>query len=534
MLKIWKKNYSLYVSLAIIIVFIVVTINSIHAVNTYLDTKNNIMKEMKKDLKYSVSSLQENIGSLIMSYAVNDYYNLILTEMRYGDNLAIIVEDYNIAKILGVKSHISGSIRDNGNIIEYDPKNSKHKSIINNCFYSEKREIISPLGEKVATVKVCITDDDMTKKLYKTLLGIITNSIIISIALIITLLIALHFIIFKPLSSIIKIISNTDHNGIPTKTIPNKGSKEIISLSNTINNMVSTIKDSSQALKKQKVELEELKEYLEELVDVKTLELDQAQKHMMESEKMVALGGLVAGVAHEINTPIGLGITGMSHLVNETKKIKISYKNDKMTKSDFEKYLDDAYELSEISYKNLKRAAELVKSFKQISIDQTNEQKREFNLKQYIDDTILSLYNKIKKSNVDIRVSCPDSLNIFSYPGAFSQIVTNFIMNSIIHAYEMSNTKGKISLDFKVLDSSLKFIYKDDGKGILKENLSRIFNPFFTTNRTKGGSGLGLNIIYNIVTQQLGGTIECNSTYGEGTEFIIIVPLKTEEGLKYV
>ena len=248
--------------------------------------------------------------------------------------------------------------------------------------------------------------------------------------------------------------------------------------------------------------------------------LKQTQNKLIESEKMASLGMLVAGVAHEINTPIGLGITSMSHFVSQTSNLKELYEQKLMEQNDFENYLENTFELGQITYENLKRAAHLVKSFKQISIDQVDEHKREFNLKKYIEETILSLHNKIKKSKIKVNIYCSDELIIFSYPGAFSQIITNLIMNSLIHGYK-ENDSGVITLHFEKNDSILKFIYKDDGKGIKKDNLNKIFDPFFTTNRAHGGSGLGLNIIYNIVSTQLEGTIKCNSKIGEGTEFIM-------------
>jgi|LGOV01.1.fsa_nt_gb signal transduction histidine kinase len=252
-------------------------------------------------------------------------------------------------------------------------------------------------------------------------------------------------------------------------------------------------------------------------------ELKQTQKHLVQTEKMAALGGLVAGVAHEINTPVGLGITGMSHFVEETKKIKSLYDDNNISQNEFESYLDNSVTLANVTLANLKKAAQLVNSFKQISVDQISEDIREFNLKKYTKEILMSIHNKTTKSNVKIQLNCSEDINVNSYPGAYSQIVTNLILNSLIHAYD-KNDSGVIELDFKKINSKLKFVYKDDGKGINKKNLKKIFDPFFTTNRSHGGSGLGLNIIYNIITQKFNGTITCKSEKDKGVEFIIIVP----------
>ncbi len=282
---------------------------------------------------------------------------------------------------------------------------------------------------------------------------------------------------------------------------------------------------------KRKQELQKLNKNLETMVHERTRELEDTleqlsmtQKYLIESEKMAALGGLVAGVAHEINTPIGLGITAMSHFIDETKKLKELYENEQMGEEEFQNYLENGMKLANITYINLKRTAELVRSFKQISVDQISEKKREFSLKVYIDEILLSLQNKLKKTNIKIELNNCEHLSIYSYPGAFSQIVTNLIINSLVHGYKNKKT-GTISIYCEVKENKLIFIYKDDGSGIKEENLEKIFHPFFTTNREEGGSGLGLNIIYNIVTHQLKGSIECNSKENEGVEFIIIIPL---------
>jgi len=157
-------------------------------------------------------------------------------------------------------------------------------------------------------------------------------------------------------------------------------------------------------------------------------------------------------------------------------------------------------------------------------VDQSSEERREFSVKAYLEEILLSLRPKLKKTQHAIEINGDDNLTLESYPGAFAQIVTNLVMNSLLHAYEPEEW-GQLSFDFKQNGKRLIFQYNDDGKGIPKENLSKIFEPFFTTKRTQGGSGLGLHIIYNLVTQRMGGTIHCESKVGSGTRFIIEVPV---------
>jgi signal transduction histidine kinase/purine-cytosine permease-like protein len=248
--------------------------------------------------------------------------------------------------------------------------------------------------------------------------------------------------------------------------------------------------------------------------------LQQAEAQLIQTEKMAALGGLVAGIAHEINTPIGIGVTAASLLAEKTIAFSERFKSGTMKRSDLEKFLDLAQQSSRMTLSNLERAAELIHSFKQVAVDQSSESKRLFNLKEYLEEILLQLSPKLKATKHQVEVKGDRHLTLISYPGAFSQIVTNLIMNSLIHAYQPGEA-GQIILSFEQTDTQVILKYTDDGSGIAPENLSKIFEPFFTTKRGQGGSGLGLHIVYNLVTRKLKGTIQCESQLGTGTTFVI-------------
>jgi PAS domain S-box-containing protein len=286
------------------------------------------------------------------------------------------------------------------------------------------------------------------------------------------------------------------------------------------------VRDITEQKRAQKL-LEDYSQTLEQEVSERTRELSQTldnlkatQSQLVEAEKMAALGGLVAGVAHEINTPVGVGVTAASLLEDKTRLFYNTYQSGQMKRADLEKYLDTAGQSSQMILRNLQRAAELIQSFKQVAVDQSSETRREFVVKQYLDEILLSLRPHLKKTQHTIAINGDDSLTLDSYPGAFAQIVTNLVMNSLIHAYEPEQG-GQLTFAFKHHDNRFIFEYNDDGKGIPPENLAKIFDPFFTTKRGQGGSGLGLHIIYNLVTQKLGGTIRCESEVGRGTGFVI-------------
>ncbi len=267
------------------------------------------------------------------------------------------------------------------------------------------------------------------------------------------------------------------------------------------------------------VQLQEKAQQLEQTLH----NLQQAEAQLIQTEKMAALGGLVAGIAHEINTPIGIGVTAASLLVEKATAFSETFRRNTMKRSDLEKFLDLAQQSSQMTLTNLNRAAQLIQSFKQVAVDQSSELRRVFNFKAYLEEVLLQLSPMLKTTPHLIEVQGDRHLTLNSYPGAFSQIVTNLVMNSLLHAYSPGE-QGHITLRCEQIEEQIIFEYADDGQGISLENLSKIFEPFFTTKRGQGGSGLGLHIVYNLVTQKLGGNIQCESQPFVSTKFIIKLP----------
>lgn len=258
------------------------------------------------------------------------------------------------------------------------------------------------------------------------------------------------------------------------------------------------------------------------------VQLRMTHKQLVQSEKMAALGNLVAGIAHEINTPVGIGVTATSFLEKKTEDLMTLYKEGRMAKSSLEKYLESATESSSIILTNLQRAADLISSFKKIAVDQSSEEKRSFNLKAYMEEIIMSLQPKLKRTKHSIKLECVDDLELFSYPGAFSQIFTNLVINSLVHGF-LPDFSGEIKIEIRAKARTVEMVYSDNGKGMEPETVKMIFDPFFTTNRAEGGTGLGMHITYNLVTQSLKGEIRCESTRGQGTKFTIRIPLYTTQ-----
>jgi signal transduction histidine kinase len=256
--------------------------------------------------------------------------------------------------------------------------------------------------------------------------------------------------------------------------------------------------------------------------------LEKTRDQLVQLEKMAALGELVAGVAHEINTPVGVGVTAASFLDAKTHEIKKIYEAGELKRSELENYLQTVEEVSNSILINMERAAELVSSFKQVAVDQSSENRRQFILREYIHEILLSLRPRYKKTEHTIEVSCEDDIELNSFPGAFSQILNNLIMNSLVHGFQKIE-KGIITVAISRQEKNILFVYRDNGRGMGPEEREKVFDPFYTTMRGKGGTGLGMSIVFNLVTQTLKGGIECESSPGKGVVFTMKFPEYLED-----
>ncbi|QUY44334.1 ATP-binding protein [Acaryochloris marina] len=281
-------------------------------------------------------------------------------------------------------------------------------------------------------------------------------------------------------------------------------------------------------------ELQQLNAQLDQRVKERTQELSEtletlksAQVSLIEAEKMAALGTLVAGVAHEINTPIGTSITVASTLADESEQFLQAAENGQLRRSTLNQYLEVVRQCTQLLNSNLSRAADLIQSFKQVAIDQSHQELRTFNLKAYVEEVVTSLQPQVKHSGHQLRVSGDEWITLTHNPGVVAQLITNLVTNSIKHAYAEGET-GQLQIQIKQQDQRAFMTYSDDGCGIPPANLSKVYEPFFTTARHRGGTGLGLNIVYNIVTQSLQGTIQIDSQVGQGTTFTIAIPYKPD------
>lgn len=262
---------------------------------------------------------------------------------------------------------------------------------------------------------------------------------------------------------------------------------------------------------------------LESLVEERTQELKKAQADFIEQEKMASLGGLVAGVSHEINTPMGIALTAATALYDDCRWLENKVSENRLKRSDLEKHLNKLRESNKIILSSLERACALTASFKQVAVDQTSEQRREFELKTLLQDIQRSLNSLYSKKGHKLIIECPDGIKLDSYPGALFQIFTNLVNNSVLHGFA-NNKRGSITISAKKQANMLFIEYRDDGVGMTAEVKKKAFEPFFTTRLGVGGSGLGMHLVYNYVSQVLGGKISIKSAPGEGFTCYIELP----------
>lgn len=257
--------------------------------------------------------------------------------------------------------------------------------------------------------------------------------------------------------------------------------------------------------------------------------LKSAQEQLIEAEKMSSLGGLVAGVAHEVNTPLGISITAASIFKGEIKTLKEAVETNTLSKSALNEFIENIMKTDELLIKNLDRAALLIRNFKMISVDQSTDDLREFELNSYIKEVVSTLHNELKHHKVTLTLDLsPESIHMHSYPGAIAQIIINLLQNSLLHGFE-GMQEGEIIIHTKCEDAKVEISCRDNGKGVDFEIAPKIFEPFITTKRNQGGTGLGLNITYNLIVQQLKGIINLDTSYTKGASFIIVLPLKIEK-----
>lgn len=432
------------------------------------------------------------------------------------------------------------------------------------CFESEEKHTEFMLNDKnlfSAEYQILDGDDKLGRiylyssyqpiydHIYDRLIILLAN---VTIGIILAIILAswLQKVISNPISlihdSANEIIEKSDYS----IRAPRTTNDEIGRMANSFNRMLETIESKNRDLeqqieKRQDAEdaLREMNTELEDRINLRTVELaskneelnealailKQAQDELVQSEKLASLGSIVAGVAHELNTPIGIGVTAATTIEANIKGFRKKYENNQISKLDLEQFMETTETAMSLIMANLSRGSELVKGFKQVAVDQTSEKRRKFMLDEVISEIVLTVQPQFKHTPHTIITSIHKDIELDSYPGPFGQVMTNLIMNALTHGFH-ENMEGELQITVKRKGEGYVIVsVKDNGLGIQAEHLKHVFDPFFTTKMGQGGSGLGMHISYNIITGIMGGKMNISSTPGVETEILMTLPLIAPE-----
>lgn len=379
--------------------------------------------------------------------------------------------------------------------------------------------------------------DDLLQR--SLLISLLVMVLTLGLAAAITL--ALRRQISSPLDNMVQVIARMAREKDYSLRLPSSTLEEVDSINHAFNTMLNRIQQHISRQEKAEREASELTAELEQQVTQRTLALKEAnqellqtleqlhlyQGQLVESEKMASLGDMVAGIAHEVNTPIGLSVTASTLLQDKLQVMQQKFREKRISTAEFERFLNDCDENLGIIYRNVVRAADLITAFKQVAVDQSSEVDRTVRLVDFMNDVLLAIRPRLRDPEAfPIHIHCDPKLVIETKPGPLNQILSHLIINSMIHGFD-ERSHGNIHIYFELDDQQqLELTYQDDGAGVPAEIRRRIFDPFVTTKRGSGGSGLGMHLVYNLVTQVLRGAIHFFSEVEQGVEFSIRFPVK--------
>lgn len=508
-----NKNIPIAWRIAISIVLASIVINGISTVALIYSN----YKEEEKQFKTRVLEVQDS------------HMNSLANALWHFDSKQIEVQGDGINNL-----YFIGYVR-----ISSDTKTLYEKGTISNTPHEDHFLIpITHSNRIIGELEIGFARESILKNIIQSAGKIITMQIVAGLILAVLLLWQVHRIITRHLTDLNRQLASKDNHDQHQRLSLNRAhyQDELSALVESFNQLSTEIDEELKNKAAAQHALAEVNNKLEQRVEERTQNLQDAidelnttlenlrntQTQLIESEKLSSLGGMVAGVAHEINTPIGLCITTHSYMNDLFNEMNQRFEADKISKQNFTDFMRSMEESINILSKNLHRAATLVKSFKHVSEDQTGESARTFNLAEYLQEILSTLHPKLKMTKHVVNILCPDNIEIEGYPGALSQVITNLVMNSLLHGFE-NITSGRITIEVKQQDDYIEILYTDNGIGLNKEAQYRIFEPFYTTKRGFGGTGLGMHLVYNLVNKTLQGSIQLQQS-SQGCAFMINIP----------
>lgn len=495
-------------------VAIVTTVLTISGAISYYRTEHQLNIELEEFSRSLDARLQSVLPGIMWTFDDQQLALVLDAEMRSPDIKAIEVSNMEVM--------LAGRIRESSSITALSSPTGfsgpdTHTTTINYVQNLDKH----PLG----TVKITVTRDRINGLLRKIIIEKLIEILLLDALLLIALSTTLQRMVISPLSLLGKKLSQAAQSSKDLEEIelPKNRYKEFSDLTDGFTRIVSRLKDDVAIRSRAEEEMRIAKDAAETALE----QLKVAQTSLVQSEKMASLGSLVAGIAHEINTPVGIILTSASVLHDDSVLFCEKIESGNMKKSEVVSYSQTAEQSSALILSNAMRAADLIQSFKRVAVDQTSEARRDFELGKYLQETVTSIAPALKHSQIAINIICPEKIELEGYPGAISQIITNLVNNAALHAFPdiPSPPAGKhVNIVAERYFDTVTLHVSDNGIGIEESSIKKIFDPFYTTKRANGGSGLGLNIVFNLITQTLGGHIHVKSTVGKGTSFIMTFP----------
>lgn len=509
------------IRLRLIALFIVVTTTTLAAFGMYGQ------QQLSHSLELRFSQIMHATMMRVETSTSEPVWNLDSTGLFRTLEVEMQQEEVNAIQVFGLQDKLlATAMRDpqgqvlTGEIVDDFTGVRVEASLYRSKYVGDTLKDKQADRDYMGIVVVYFTRDYIAKALQVNQMRWLTEILVVDLLLVLALTLSLRMV-FAPLQRLrdaLMELANSD--GEVAKELPLTDATEF---GQVIQGFNLTQRKFRQVLERQTLAVEEAHASARK-TEQAYAQLQSTQQSLVQAEKLASLGGLVAGVAHEINTPVGVTLTSASVLLDATDRLKTQLAQGTIRKSDINAYVEMAVESARLIMTNADRAAHLIQSFKQVAADQTSEQRRSYELRQYLEEIISSLRPKLKQRQTVVSVLCPEPITLDGYPGTLAQIITNLTMNALIHAFA-NREQGRIEIAAEQVGDQVTLRFSDDGRGIAPEHIERVFDPFFTTQRGSGGTGLGLNIVFNIIVKQLGGTISVQSELGKGTSFLLTFPL---------
>lgn len=494
---------------------------------------NSVYTSIQSDLNALIAEVSLSVTDSLWQYNTN--------------NLELLSETV-------INRHIVYEIQiiDNNRGTLIDKKNPLYTMQTLNVSYEEKE--IKKNNLSIGKIRIGVAHTPYLDNLYKRLFNDVTYGLI-STTILIGFIFYVSSSITRPIKELEKNIREMA-NGDYSKKIKVFGHDEVAELSKAFNIMAERIEESDSELRAINTSLEQLvnertqalnqtnddlKEALSqaqqiqaeltvknEILEETMQQLEVAYSELIEASKSNITNQIIASVAHEINGPVGLMVTSNSFLAQELKGIKSAFEMGTLRKSDLSQFLDLLTSTTTSVERTLENTVSLIRNFKEVAVDQTSLRKRTFDVKTYFGEVLNTLSTSLKRKNITLILECPDDLVIESFPGAFSQILTNLTMNAIKHGFKNMN-QGRIHIHLTTKEDKLLWSFSDNGQGIAPDLIATIFTPFFSTEHNHGGSGLGLSIVKHLTEDTLKGIMTCESNLGEGLTFQFTIPITPAE-----